>query len=509
MALTGIVLSAAAAALVGAAGGYIVRRQIGAKQAQSVDQKIDHKLAEAKEKVAALRQQAETETRSIRAEAERELDQRRQGILELEKRLTEREARVDSKLTTLDKDEDRLLKREQAVSEQTDKLQALYAEEEKKLADISGLTSQQAETRVLTLAEDRMREEIVRRVRKLEAEGQRQWEEKARDILSLVIQRYASSHVAEITTSHVQVPDESIIGRVIGKEGRNIQHLERVTGCEIIIDETPGSITISGFSPLRRQVAKTALEQLMKDGRIHPGRIEEVVEEAKKKINDDIREAGEAVVYDLGIVDFPEKLIHLIGRMKYRTSYGQNILKHSWEAAQIAAMLAEELGADVMLAKKATLLHDIGKAIDHEVEGTHVEIGEKIMRKFGIDEQIIKAAAAHHEDYPFETIEAIIVQVSDAISASRPGARRDSLENYIKRMEELETMAASYEGVEKAYAIYAGREVRVFVRPKEIDDLKAIQLAQNLAKQIEQELTYPGEVKINVIREMRADALAR
>ncbi|MBI4021780.1 MAG: ribonuclease Y, partial [Candidatus Andersenbacteria bacterium] len=296
---------------------------------------------------------------------------------------------------------------------------------------------------------------------------------------------------------------------VIGKEGRNIQHLERLTGCEIVVDETPNTIMISGFSPVRRQVAKTALEKLLADGRIHPGRIEEVVEEAKKKINDDIREAGEAVVYDLGIIDLPEQLVQLIGRLKYRTSYRQNILKHSWEAAHIAAMLAEELGADVMIAKKATLLHDIGKAIDHEVEGSHIEIGEKIMKKFGVAERIIAAAAAHHDDPPYESPEAYIVQVADAISAARPGARKDTAENYIKRMEDLENIAASYEGVEKAYAIYAGREVRVFVRPTEVDDLKAIKLAQDIAKQIEQQLQYPGEVRVNVIRELRANAKAR
>ena len=266
---------------------------------------------------------------------------------------------------------------------------------------------------------------------------------------------------------------------------------------------------VSGFSPIRRQGAKTALEKLLKDGRIHPGRIEEVVEEAKNKINDDIREAGEAVVYDLGIIDFPEQLVQLLGRLKYRTSYRQNILKHSWEATHIATMLAEELGADVMIAKKATLLHDIGKAIDHEVEGDHVSIGEKIMKKFGIDERIIAAAAAHHQDPPYETVEAYIVQVSDAISAARPGARRDTAENYIKRMEDLENIATSYEGVEKAYAIYAGREIRVFVKPENIDDLAAIKLSQNIAKQIEQELKYPGEVKVNVIRETRAKAMAR
>lgn len=497
------------AALVGGAIGYLLHHRIGTRSATSLENKISKKLTEAKEKVSELRRQAEEDARTTREKAEKDLDGRRGQIVDLEKRIAGREERLEQKLTEVEKKQETLEQLKKQQEQEREKVEQLRREEEKRLADISGLTSEQAQVRVLELAEARTKEEIVRRVRKLEQEGEREYQEKARDILSTVIQRYASSHVSETTTTHVNVPDESMIGRIIGKEGRNIQHLERLTGCEIVIDEAPNSIMISGFSPIRRQVAKTAIEKLMKDGRIHPGRIEEVVEEAKKDINEDIREAGEAVVYDLGIVDFPEKLVQLIGRMKYRTSYRQNILKHSWEAAQVAAMLAEELGANVHVAKKATLLHDIGKAIDHEVEGNHVEIGEKIMRKFGISEEIIKAAAAHHEDYPFDTREAIIVQVSDAISAARPGARRDSLEQYIKRMEDLEQIAAAHPGVAKAYAIHAGREVRVFVEPKEVDDLSAIKMAQGIAKQIEQELTYPGEIKVNVIRETRSDAFAR
>lgn len=502
-------IAAIIAAAVGVAAGYFIQRNLGTKKHEVTEKKIEQKLAAAKEKLQQMREQAENEAKELRRKSEAELDGRRQQIIELEKRIAEREGRLDSKIDDIEKKQQTVQQLEEQLKQREQELTDLRAEEEKKLADISGLTSKQAEERVMQLAEDRTKEEIVRRVRKLEKEGEHDMEEKARDILSTVIQRYASSHVAEHSTSYVDVPDESMIGRIIGKEGRNIQHLERVTGCEIVIDETPNSIMISGFSPVRRQVAKKALEQLIKDGRIHPGRIEEVVEEAKKKINDDIREAGETVVYDLGIIDFPPKLVHLVGRMKYRTSYGQNILRHSWEAARVAIMLAEELGADVNIAKKATLLHDIGKAIDHEVEGNHVEIGEKIMRKFGVTEEIIRAAAAHHEDYPFDTREAIIVQVSDAISAARPGARREDTEGYVKRMEDLEAIANSYEGVQKAYAIYAGREIRVFVEPKKIDDLTAIKLAQDIAKQIESELTYPGDVKVNVIREMRTDALAR
>lgn len=506
---TAIVAVAVIAAAGGLASGYALRRQYGAKQSESVGQRIDEKLKAAKEKVASLRKQAEEDARKAKAEAEQEIDQRRQQIIELEQRVADREEKLTSKLESLEKREQEAKEAKEHLESKEAEVAELRKQEEQHLTEISGLTHEQAEARVIELAEQRMKEEIVRRVRKVDKEGERMLEDKARDILATVIQRYAASHVSETTTSHVTVNDESLIGRVIGREGRNIQHLERLTGCEIIIDETPNSITVSGFSPIRRQVAKNALQALLKDGRIHPGRIEELVEEAKKNIHEDIREAGEAVVYDLGIIDLPEKLVQLLGRLKYRTSYRQNMLKHSLEAARIATMLAEELGADVAIAKKATLLHDIGKAIDHDVEGTHVEIGEKIMRKFGIDERIIKAASSHHGDYPYETIEAIIVQVADAISASRPGARRESLEEYIKRMEDLERIAASHPGVEKAYAIHAGREIRVFVTPQDIDDLRAIQLAQDIARQIEQEMTYPGDIKVNVIREVRAEARAR
>lgn len=507
MAITTIV-GFVVAAVVGGIVGYIARQKFSAVKSQSLEHKIEQKVQAARDKVAELRKEASAEAERVRRESEREIDERRKQIIELEQRVAKREETLASKVESQERQEESLRDAKAQVDAKEETLNKLRAEEEQKLADISGLTQDQASNRVLELAEQRMKEEIVRRVRKIEQEGENQYEERARNILSTVIQRYAASHVAETTTSHVTVNDESLIGRVIGKEGRNIQHLERLTGCEIIIDETPNTITISCFSPIRRQVAKKALEALLKDGRIHPGRIEEVVEEAKKSINADIREAGEAAVYDIGIVDFPEKLVQLLGRLKYRTSYRQNMLKHSIEAAHIATMLAEELGANVQIAKKATLLHDIGKAIDHDVEGTHVEIGEKIMRKFGLSEEIVKAAAAHHGDYPFDTIESIIVQVADAVSAARPGARRENLEQYIKRMEDLEALAANRPGVEKAYAIHAGREIRVFVQPKEIDDLGAIKLAQDIAHQIEQELTFPGDIKVNVIREIRAEAKA-
>lgn len=437
-----------------------------------------------------------------REAAEKELDTRRSQLLELEKRVADREDSLARKLESLEQ-------RETTAKQAQEAAQALKAEEEKKLAEIADLTQEQAAERAMQLAEERTREDILRRVTKLAKEGEKQLEGKAREILASIIQRYGASQVSETVTSHVTVPDESMIGRIIGKEGRNIQHLERVTGCEIVVDnEMPNSIMISCFSPLRRQVTKTALERLIKDGRIHPGRIEGIVEDAKKEINEDIRQAGEAAVNELNILDFPDKLVHLVGRLKYRTSYSQNMLAHSVEVAHLARMLAEEMEADVKITTKAALLHDIGKAIDHDVEGSHVELGDKIMKKFGLDSRIVEAANPHDEGYSLRSVEAGIVQVADAISAARPGARRESLEQYIKRMEDLENIATSYEGVDKAYAIHAGREVRVFVQPKNVDDLTAIKLAQQIAKQIESELQYPGEVRVNVIRETRAEATA-
>ena len=318
------------------------------------------------------------------------------------------------------------------------------------------------------------------------------------------MQRLASSQATESTTSTIAIPSEDMKGRIIGKEGRNIRALEHLTGVEIIVDDTPGEITISGFSPVRRQIAKLSLEKLMKDGRIQPAKIEEVVDETRKDVNQKIKKAGDAALYELGITGLDPQLTQLIGSLLFRTSYGQNILVHSIEVAHVGAMLAQELGADVNIVKKACLMHDIGKAVDHEIEGTHIEIGRRILKKFGISEDVIKAMQAHHEDYPFESIESRIVQVADALSSSRPGARKDSLENYLKRLKELEDVATGFEGIDKAYAIQAGREIRVFVKPGEVDDMGAIKLSKSIAKRIQDTLTYPGEIKVNVIRENRS-----
>lgn len=462
------------------------------------EQRIQEKLQEAREKIDNLKE-----------EAEKEADKRRQQIIDLEKKLSEREDKLESKLEKLEKDQEEVKKMKAEAEEEKVSLRAAQEEEAKKLEEISGLTREQAEERAIKLVEESTKEDMVRRLHKMEQEGEKMLSDKAREIMTSVMQRFGASQVDDIMTSHIDVDNEKVIGRIIGKEGRNIQHLERLTGCEIVIDsENPNTIMVSCFSPLRRQVAKTAIEKLIKDGRIHPGRIEGVVEEAKKQINEDIRKSGEEALYELGILDFPEKLVHLVGRLKYRTSYGQNMLRHSVEVAHLARMLAEEVKADVDLTKKAALLHDIGKAIDHDVEGSHVEVGDKIMKKFGLDERIIDAANPHDEGYQARSPEALIVQVADAISAARPGARRESLEQYIKRMEDLENIATSYEGVDKSYAIHAGREVRVFVYPNQVDDLQSAKIAQSIAKQIESELQYPGEVKVNVIRETRADATA-
>lgn len=457
--------------------------------------------------------EAKREAVEIRKSTEQELRSEKRRLAQLEERLVSREDRLGEKIEELEKKANKLREKAARVQKLEEKL--THA-----LEETAGVSVEEASQRIIVKAEERSKKqlgdmeerskkELVRRARQLETTGREKLDRKANEILASVVQRYAASHVSENSTTVVHLPNDNLKGRIIGKEGRNIKVLENVTGCEIIVDETPETIIISGFSLIRRHVAKRAIEKLIQDGRIQPARIEDVVASAKKEVAKMARDAGEEVVYDLGITDFHPNLIQLVGRLKFRTSYSQNVLQHSWEAARIATMLAEELCADVNVVKRATLLHDIGKAVDHEVEGTHVKIGRNIMKKFNIAEPIIKAAESHHEDYPYETIEAIIVQTADAISSSRPGARRENYEQYINRMEDLERLAESFDGVEKAYAIAAGREVRVFVRPDKVDDAAAITCAQELAQRIERELQYPGEVTVNVIRELRSSATAK
>jgi len=397
-------------------------------------------------------------------------------------------------------------------AERIDKIKSEIAkikeEQLAKLEKIAGLTKEEAKKVLLDNTEREIKEDLVIRYKKLNQQAAEDLDKKAKEMLSLAIQRCAVSHATETTTSVIDLPTDEMKGRIIGREGRNIRTIERLTGVEIIVDDTPQAITVSGFSPIRRQVAKKALEKLIVDGRIHPVKIEEAIENAKKEIALEIKTAGENTIYELGITGLDPKLVQIVGRLKYRTSYGQNILQHSIEIANISALLAEELGADVTIAKKGGLLHDIGKAVDHEVQGTHPEIGYDILKKFGMPEEIAYIARSHHEDSP-NTLEAIIVKVADAISGARPGARKDTYEQYLQRLEELEKVATTFGGVERAYAIQAGREIRVFVLPEELDDLASIKLAKDIAKKIEEELKYPGEIKVTLIREKRIIEYAR
>jgi len=377
------------------------------------------------------------------------------------------------------------------------------------LERISGLDKEKAKAELFENLEKEFQKEILDKMKRLEAEGEARFEKRAKEILAIVIQKYALSQTQEITTTTISLPNEEIKGKIIGKEGRNIRALEKLTGIEIIVDETPETVVISGFDPIRRQIAKTALEKLISDGRIQPARIEEKVEEAKKETQDQIKEAGEAAVYELGLVGFDPKLVQLLGRLRFRTSYGQNVLLHSIEVAHLAQALAEEIGANSLIAKKAGLFHDIGKSVDQQIEGSHVDIGIKILEKFGIEKEVIEAMKSHHGEYPAESIEAVLVQVADQISGARPGARKETLENYLKRLSDLENIATSFSGVEKAWALQAGREIRVFVKPEEIDDLAAKKLAKEIANRIQEELRYPGEIKVNVIRETRVIEYAK
>jgi len=389
-----------------------------------------------------------------------------------------------------------------------EKINQLKEEELVKLEEIAKLNTEEAKKLLLERVEKEASDSLMSRLNKLNEEASEQIEEKSKNLMATAMERLASTFTAEMTTTVVDLPNDEMKGRIIGREGRNIKTIEQLTGVEIIVDDTPNAITISGFSGIRRQIAKRALDYLIKDGRIHPTKIEDAIERAKEELALDIKKAGEDALYELGITGFDPKLVQIIGRLKYRTSYGQNALKHSVEVAHLAGLLAEELGADVTIAKKAGLLHDIGKAVDHEVKGTHPQIGGDIARKFNLPQEIIDPIETHHDDHPQGLI-SVIVQVADAISSSRPGARNDSLDQYIQRLEELEKIASNFNGVDRAYAIQAGREIRVFVKPEEISDLSAHELAVQIAQQIEQELKYPGEIKINVIRELRVIEYAR
>jgi ribonuclease Y len=503
-----ILLWLAATLIAGMAAGYFLRKLLAKRLAGSVEEKAEKLLAETKTKQRDLLLQARDKAIKIIDDAKHEEEERRQELLAAQKRLEKRESLFDQKLLDLQEKQQKLYDRANQIEKVKAEIQKIKEDQLARLEQIAGFNREEAKQLLFDKTEKTIQGELVNRINKLERESSEVLDKKARDLLSLAIERCASSHATEITTTTVSLPSDEMKGRIIGREGRNIKAIEQLTGTEIIVDDTPEAITVSGFSPIRRHVAKKAIEKLILDGRIHPGRIEEAVEQAKKELAIDIKKAGEEAVYELGVAGLDPKLVQILGRLKYRTSFGQNALKHSIEVAHLSALLAEELGANVSVAKKAGLLHDIGKAVDHEVTGTHPEIGRDIAKKFNLPEEIIIPIATHHEDAP-PTLEAVIVKVADAISGARPGARKDTYEQYLQRLEDLEKVATSFDGIEKAYAIQAGREIRVFVSPDKIDDLAALKLAQAIAKKIEEELKYPGEIKVNVIREKRIIEYAR
>lgn len=501
-------LGFAAVLIVGFVFGYLMRKQLIKNRLHSVEAKIEKLITDAKAKQKEILLSAQDKAFKVIEDSKAEAKQFRQETDTAKRRLEKRESLFDQKILDLENKKQELLEKAEKVNHIKEEVNKIKEEQTAKLEKIASLTKVEAEQLLMENAEKEIAGNLVERIKKLENEASEELEKKAKQVLSAVIERCASSHAQESTSSVVDLPSDEMKGRIIGREGRNIRTIEQLTGVEIIIDDTPQAITLSSFSPLRRQVAKRALEKLIFDGRIHPARIEETIKEAKQEVAVEIKKAGENAVYEVGVAGLDPKLVQVFGRLKYRTSYGQNILNHSVEVANLSAMLAEELGADVSIAKKAGLLHDIGKAVDHEVQGTHPEIGRDICKKFGINEEIIKPVLEHHDDKP-TTLVGVIVKVADAISGARPGARKDTYEHYLQRLEELENIAKSFNGVEKAYAIQAGREIRVFVVPDEVDDLGAVKMAKSVAEKIEQDLKYPGEIKVNIIREKRVVEFAR
>ena len=494
---------------VGSFLGYLARRSIARRQIGTLEQKLQQKIKEAEEESGKIISEAKTQAREATSAAKAEEERRRQSFLKTEQVLLQREETLTKRIAGFETKEEDFRTKVEKLQAAEKGLEKEREEVSKKLEEAAQLSRDEAKKELFNRVEKECEQDLVGRMRKLEAEGHDRFERRAKEIVAYAIQKTAVSQTQEITTTTVVLPSEDLKGKIIGKEGRNIRSLERLAGVEIIVDETPEAVIISGFDPLRRHIAKVALERLIKDGRIHPARVEEEVAKVQAEVEGQMKEAGEAASFELGIVGLDPKLVQLLGRVKFRTSYGQNVLLHSVEVAYLASALAAEIGADVNVAKKAGLFHDIGKALDHQVEGSHVEIGMRILEKFGMEKEVITAMKSHHEDYPYESIEAVLVQTADAISASRPGARKDTLENYLKRIGELESLATAFEGVEKAYAIQAGREIRVFVHPEKIDDTNALKLARDIAARIEEELRYPGEIKVTLVRENRFVEYAR
>ncbi|MDO8424321.1 MAG: ribonuclease Y, partial [bacterium] len=475
----------------------------------TIEQTLEKKIQKAKEEAEALLSQTQAKSQQILESAKRQTDERYDDLVKTERFLLKRENVLEQKNSEFEKKQQDFRDQVEKLKQIKESLEGLRKEAIDKLEKVAELTKEKAKAELFANLEKEYEKETLERMRKLELEGGSRYEKRAKEILASVIQKYALSQAQEITTTTFNLPSEEIKGRIIGKEGRNIRTLERLTGVEIVVDETPEAVVISGFDPTRRQIAKLALEKLVKDGRIQPARIEEKVIEAQKEIASQIKEAGETAVFDTGLLGMDPRLTQVLGRLRFRTSYGQSVLLHSIEVAHLAGALAAEVGANIQVCKKAGLLHDIGKAVDQEVEGSHVDIGIKILEKFGQEPEVISAMKAHHEDYPYESLEAVIIQTADQISGARPGARKDTLENYLKRLSDLENIAKEFKGVEKAWALQAGREIRVFVKPEEIDDLEAKRLAKDIANRIQDELKYPGEIKVSVIRETRVIEYAK
>lgn len=475
---------------------------------RELDLKVESELTSAKEKAESLKKEAlieaKEENHKLRNELDREIKDRRTEIARLEKRTIQKEETLDRKTEQLEKKEEALSKKINDLSEKEKEVDEALGRRRAELERVSGYTSDEAKKVLLDEISTEIRHEAALLIKEIETKAKEEGDRRAREIITTAIQRCASDHVSETTVHVVSLPNDEMKGRIIGREGRNIRTLETLTGVDLIIDDTPEAVILSSFDPIRREVAKNALEKLIVDGRIHPARIEEMVEKSKKDVENGIKEEGEQAAFEVGIVNLHPELQKLVGRLKFRTSYGQNVLKHSIEVSNLCGLMATELGLDPTIAKRAGLLHDIGKAVDHEVEGSHALIGAELAKKYHEAPIVVNAIGAHHGDLEMESLEAILVQAADAISAARPGARRETLETYIRRLEKLEEIANSYEGVEKSYAIQAGREIRIVVKPEIVDDIGAAEMARNIVKRVENELEYPGQIKINVIRETRS-----
>lgn len=504
-------LSIAGGVLSGLVLGYFIRQSLIARRAGSIEQRLKKRIESAEKKAEDIVLEAETKAASILEEVKKEEKEKRFNFERIESRLLRKEELIEKENEELKSQETRLKQELNRLEADRIEIKKLREKTQEELVRLSGFTPDQAKDHLFRQIEKQHKEELVKSLQKLEKERREEIEKKSVEIITTAIQRYARSSVSDLTTTAFTLPSEDLKGKIIGREGRNIRALERLTGVELVIDETPDTIVISSFDPFRREITKLALEKLIQDGRIQPSKIEEKVEEAKADLDKRISQIGEEAAYEVGILDLPPEIIKLLGRLHFRTSFGQNVLAHSIEMTYLASIIAEELGPSVNLevTKKAALLHDIGKAIDHEVAGNHVELGRKILKKYGLADEIILAMQSHHEDYPFASPESFVVAAADILSAARPGARRGTLENYIKRLADLEKIALSFEGVKNSYAVSAGREIRVFVVPEKIDDFGALQLAKDLAHRIESDLKYPGEIKINVIREIRAVEYAK